>query len=206
MPLEQDAKFYDILDAQADLASKAVSEFRAVAQNFKGTAEYAQRIKQIEEDGDKQTRQLIHLADDTFVTPLDKEDVLGLTTALDDIIDCVEAAAARLAIYQIDTPRQDLTPLVDLLAQSVDHVKDAVGRLRHKKQLRETLAILEQIHDLEKKTDAAYRQALADLFRQERENPLLIIEWKDIYDRVEIASDKCEDAADILERVVIKYA
>lgn len=117
---EKKDTFYDLLDAQAHSAQKAAQQFYALTQDFGHIADYTQGIKQIERDADDITHQLANKIDSTFVTPLDKEDLRALSGALDDITDLIEAAASRVALYQLPAPRPDLAPLVALL-ESVMH-------------------------------------------------------------------------------------
>ncbi len=198
--------FYDLLDAQAQAAQDAAKEFQALAQDFTHITEHSQAIKQIEHDADDLTHSLANKIDSTFVTPLDKEDLRGLSGALDDITDLIEAAASRIALYQLPAPRPDLAPMVSLLVEITEGVQQVVGVLRHLKSHEEVREIFINVHRIENESDSAFRRALGDLFNAPNADPIMVMKWKEVYDRIEIAVDKCEDVANVVESVVVKYA
>jgi len=125
---------------------------------------------------------------------------------LDDITDFVEAASGRIALYQLSVPRPDLPPLVSLLVDTVRATADAVNLLDNPKNRKAFHEALIRIHELENRSDKAFREALATLFNTPGNDAIMVIKWKEIYDRIEIATDKCEDVATVLESVVVKYA
>ncbi len=203
-----DTSFYDLLEKQAESAHKAAQEFGVLAGDFGNAKAHADRLKQIETDADNLTHEMANKADAKFVTPLDKDDLHTLSNALDNITDLIEAAAARIVLYQITEPRPDFAPLINLLIQTTEATHTAVGLLRrlHDYKPNDPNNAFVRVHQLENESDVAYRQALGDLFRGPNPDPLTIIKWKEIYDRVEVAIDQCENVADLLERVAIKYA
>jgi uncharacterized protein Yka (UPF0111/DUF47 family) len=203
----KDFLFYDLLEAQAEAAHRAAQAFQTLAKDFTHSNEHGQTIKRIETEADELTHQLANKVDATFVTPLDKEDLHSLSSRLDDITDAIEAAAARIILYRLTVPRPDLEPLVVLLVQATERIQEAVATLRRANGRDAALnGVLIRVHEAENLSDTAYRQALADLFDQPDPDPLLVIKWKEIYDRIEIAVDACEDVANGVESVVIKYA
>ena len=169
-------------------------------------AEHVKKIEDIEHEADELTHQLANKTDRTFVTPLDKEDLNKLAAGLDDITDFIEAATGRLALYRLTEPRPDLEPSVALLVEITAVTSRAVGQLRHGRQREAMQDIFVRIHEIENESDNRFRQALADLFNAPNPDVLMVIKWKEIYDRVEIAVDKCEDVANVIESVVVKYA
>jgi predicted phosphate transport protein (TIGR00153 family) len=204
--LGKDFTFYTLLEKQADCAVQAAREFHNLSRNFATLAERSKRIEDIEHEADEVTHQLANRVDSTFVTPLDKEDLHALSSGLDDITDQIEAAVGRLSLYRLTTPRPDLEPLVKLLVDVTEATAEAVGHLRHRRQRDAVQPSFIRIHELENQSDRRFRQALADLFDQPNPDPLMVIKWKEIYDRIEIAVDKCEDVANVIESVVVKYA
>jgi uncharacterized protein Yka (UPF0111/DUF47 family) len=141
------------------------------------------------------------------MTPLDKEDLRDLSQALDDITDFVEAAAARTQLYRLSNPRPDLEPLAKLLVEAAEVVVTAVKELGNGFNKSTTLkGTLREIHSIENDSDIAFRTALASLFEQPNPDVLMVIKWKEIYDRIETAVDKCEDIAKIIGTIVVKYA
>ena len=202
----QDPVFYDLLEAQAEAAHKAAQTFEALAQDIGQAGRYAEAAKKIEADADGLTHDLVSKADAKFITPLDKGDLHGLSQALDNITDTLEAAVARISLYQLTQTRPDLAPMTARLAQTTQATREGVGYLRHMKDHKGLAPILVRIHDLENQSDQAYRQALADLLNAPGADPVLVIKWKEVYDRIEIVADECEHVADILESLVVKYA
>jgi len=198
--------FYKILEQQAVTAHRAALAFLALAQDFEHLNDHVCLIEQIEHEGDELTHQLANKVDATFVTPLDKEDLRSLSGALDDITDHIEAGAARAVLYQLKTARPDLVPLINLLVQITDATVKAVQSLSSKANRAAIHDVLVTIHRLENVSDKAFRQALGDLFNSPCDDPIMVIKWKEIYDRIEIATDKCEDVANMVESVVVKYA
>ena len=207
MPIfNQYGPFFDLLEGQADAAVRAVKVFQSLSQDFGQATALAENIKRIENEADELTHQLVHKSDEQFMTPFDKEDMHTLSHALDDVTDHIEAAASRIVIYRLTAPRPDLGPLVDVLVQNVEASREAVGILRHLKDHKSLERVFVRVHELENKGDQGYRQALGDLFGEREPDPLSVMKWKEIYDRIELTADACENVGDILESVVVKYA
>ena len=202
----QDPVFFDLLEAQAEAAHKAAQAFHALTEDFKQAPQIAENIKRIEADADSLTHDLVNKADAKFITPLDKGDMHGLSQALDNITDTLEAAVARIALYRITQVRPDLPPMTERLVQITQATREGVNFLRHMKDHDALAPLLVRIHDLENDNDQLYRAALGMLLNADNADPILVIKWKEIYDRVEIVADECERVADILESLVVKYA
>ena len=202
----QDPVFYDLLEAQAETAHKAAQAFHSLTQDFGQAVQIAENVKRLEADGDSLTHELVNKADAKFITPLDKGDMHGLSQALDNITDTLEAAVARISLYQITQMRPDLTPMTERLVQITQATREGVNFLRHMKDHDALAPLLVRIHDLENENDQSYRAALGTLLNQNGADPIQVIKWKEIYDRVELVADECERVADILESLVVKYA
>lgn len=198
--------FYKLLEKQAQAAVDAAREFQALVNNFDDLARHAARIKEIESEADHITHELANLIDATFVTPLDKEDLHALSSELDDVTDCIEACTGRMALYQLRQARPDLEGLVTMLVQITEATLEAVKTLRTKPNRDNVQSLFIRIHQIENEHDAAFRKALADLLNAPDADPIKVIKWKEVYDRIEAAVDKCEDVAHIIESVVVKYA
>jgi predicted phosphate transport protein (TIGR00153 family) len=202
----KDTTFYDLLEAQADTAHKAAQSFLKLTTDWDHLADYVEELDGIESEGDHLCHRLTNHIDSTFVTPLDKEDLHALVGGLDDITDFIDAATARLGIYQIKAPRQDLHALIRLLVNITAATRKAVGHLRNLKERAKLQETLIRIHELENQADLGFRNALGDLFNAPDAEPINVIKWKEIYDRIERAMDGCEDVANMVESVVVKYA
>ena len=201
-----DTAFYAIFEAQADAASRAAVAFQSVSRSFTGLKECALAVERIEQEADELTHQLINRIDATFITPLDKEDMQRLASVLDDVVDTIETTVSRLVIYDVCEPHPALAELVDVLVEVTAATRVAVGGLSHMRDRTALQASLLSIHDIEQKGDTLFRAALTDLFRQPNPDPLFVIKWKEIFDRIERAIDTCENVADALESILIKYA
>lgn len=202
----QDPVFYDLLEAQAEAAHKTAQAFHALSQDFGWAEQIAETVKRLESEADNLTHDLVNKADAKFITPLDKGDMHGLSQALDNITDTLESAAARIWLYRIQTLRPDLSAMTERLVSITQATREGVSFLRHLKDHAALSPILVRIHKLENENDQLYRQALGTLLNEPGADPILVIKWKEIYDRVEIVADECERVADILESLVVKYA
>jgi len=198
--------FYRLLEAKAQLSVDAAKEFHNLVNDFANLTRYTARIKEIESEADHLTHELANLIDATFVTPLDKEDLHALSSELDDVTDCIEACTGRMALYELKQARPDLEALVLLLLQITEATREAVKALRDKPNRDDIQGLFIHIHQIENEHDNKFRKALADLLNAPDADPINAIKWKAVYDRIEVAVDKCEDVAHIIESVVVKYA
>lgn len=198
---------YDLLEKQAEVATRSAEAFLAMARDFGNLAHHAEILDKMEDEGDHLTHELQNRIATMFITPLDKEDLRELSQALDDVTDLIEAAAARAELYSLKGPREDLFPCIDLLCQLTHLTESAVKELRNgfakSKTLRDTLR---EIHTVENHSDRAFRHALKALFDEPNIEALEVIKWKEMFDRIETASDKCEHIAAIIGTIIDKYA
>jgi predicted phosphate transport protein (TIGR00153 family) len=197
-----------LLEKQATAAVQAAREFQELANDFTNLAEHAAKIKEIENHADNITHTMANTIDSTFVTPLDKEDLHALSSELDDVTDRIEACAGRMALYQFSQIRQrpDLELMASMLVRITEGTLDAVKSLRTRPNRESMHDIFIRIHQIENEHDEAFRRSLAALLNAPDADPIKVIKWKEIYDRIESAVDKCEDIAHIIESVVVKYA
>ena len=202
----KDLTFYNLLEAQAEAAHRAARSFHTLTRDWSCLHQCAAEVDQIEHDADELTHQLANRANATFVTPLDKEDLRGLSGALDDITDAIEAAVSRIVLYRLASPRPEIEAMVAQLVEITRLTHEAVAALPRIRNSEEMKSRFIQIHKTENDSDTLYRKALQDLFDAPNPDPLEVIKWKEIFDRIEIAVDKCEDVANVVEGVVVKYA
>ncbi len=163
------------------------------------------RIKRIEHEGDDISHRIFSELSGTFVTPFDPEDIHTLATALDDILDNIDGSARRLLLYNIGSCPPDMIRLIQSLQSSVTEVQSGVKLLRRLSQPAEMRRIIQRISVLEDEADDIFAQAVAGLFEKQT-NPVEIIKLKEIYVALETATDVCDDAADVLEAILIKHA
>lgn len=203
----RDTSIYDLLESQARIATESGEAFLAMVQDFGNLAKHAVILDDLETQGDHLTHELQNKIATMFITPLDKEDLRELSQALDDVTDLIEAAAARAELYSLTGPRKDLLPAVELLVNLTRLTESAVKELRNgftrSKTLRDTLR---DIHTAENESDRVFRNALRDLFEEPGIDALTVIKWKEMFDRIENASDKCEHIAAIIGTIIDKYA
>lgn len=168
--------------------------------------EAALRIKGIESDADTLTRHSLETLHKTFVTPVDRQDILRLAVGLDNILDVTEAVASLLNLYRPRQTLQRAVQLTDVLVRSTAKVEAMVALLRNmNKESERILALAVELSQLENEADQAYHQAIARLFEKE-DDPKELIKWKDILEHIETATDRCEDVADIIEGIVLENA
>ena len=204
--LKPDTSFFRLLEQQADAAVRAAAAFVTLLADFDNVQKHKAEIVTIERDADDITHAIANKTAATFVTPLDKEDISALSSALDDITDAIEATAVRIALYRLTTARPDLKALGQQLVAATTTTKAAVAALGDARERSTVHPTLVRIHEIENKSDDLYHDALDALFNASGADALTIIKWKEVYDRIEVAVDKCEDVATIVESVVIKYA
>jgi uncharacterized protein len=162
----------------------------------------ADEIKEVEHRCDILTHQIIQQLHKTFVTPLDREDIHALAKSIDDVMDAIDASATVIRLYRIDSVRFGARELARIVSTSADQVRLAVEALEGRKGVAERTV---EINRLENEADRAHEEALRRLFDQERD-AVLSIKWKEIFDFLEAATDRCEDVANLLEGVVVKNA
>jgi predicted phosphate transport protein (TIGR00153 family) len=197
------ADFYNLFERGATKVVEGAQLLEALIKSFDQVSLKAKRIKDVEHEGDLITHETIEKLNKTFVTPLDREDIHKLITSLDDILDFIEATSERLSLYNIKEIRSEAAILVDILVRGAREVQRAVDELRHLKNSESVLKHCTEISRLENESDFASRSAIAKLFAPNAD-PLEVIKWKEIYDCIENAVDRCEDAANVIEGIVLK--
>jgi uncharacterized protein len=200
--LPRDESFYELFTKQADnirLGAKALVEMLA---HYTGVPEQAQTIKAIEHQGDEITHSLIRKLNQTFITPFDREDIHQLSSQVDDILDLIDAAAGRFVLYRVDKIRPGTVDLAQVLYTATIEVVAAVHALGKPDSALEHCI---EINRLENESDRLCRTLIAQLFDEEKD-PVQIIKWKEIFEVMETAVDKCEDVANVIEAVILKSA
>ncbi|MFN7973215.1 MAG: DUF47 family protein [Acidobacteriota bacterium] len=203
--LPRETSFFDFFDQHAALTLEGTREFLSIASTGANVVPKASRIKEIEHETDVITHRCVEELHKTFITPIDRDDIHRLITRMDDIMDFVEAAAERIALYELKEMTPELKDLADLLVRAVEEVKSAVSGLRDMKNAPQVVKHCIDINRLENEGDQILRNAVARLFREEKD-PIVVIKWKEIYENLESATDRCEDVANIVEGVVLEHA
>jgi len=198
--LPKETRFFELFEAHAAKVLEAARALHELAQNYEKVEEKARQIKVLETQGDHVTHDIIDKLNRTFITPLDREDIHALASALDDVLDNIEGVSSRLSLFGI----QDVTPetrqLTSIIEQACGAISEAIRVLTDPRKIQ---GFLIQINHLENEADHISRTTTAKLFREETDFRELI-KWKEIYGRLEATTDDCEDVANILEGIVVK--
>src|SRR6478672_4630651 len=160
------------------------------------------RLQEIEHRGDDMTHDIIRMLNQTFITPFDREDIHRLSSSLDDVLDFVNAAAVRMTLYGITTPPPAAAQLAALVVRQSEELAQAVSLLQDGKKVLDHCV---EVNRLENEADRVSRKAIAELFGTEKD-PIQLIKIKELYEVLETATDKAEDAANVLEAVALKSA
>ncbi|HEY5450246.1 MAG TPA: DUF47 family protein [Polyangia bacterium] len=201
--LPHDASFFAHFENQGKKTVEGCRAFLEMVEQADNLESRAERVKQIEHECDEITHAVVEGLHKTFITPIDRNDIYTLITKMDDIMDFVEAAADRLALYEIPAMTKEVGDLARCLVQSAEHVLGAVSSIRDLGKPNGILQHCIEINRLENVADGLLRSALARLFREEKD-PIAVIKWKEIYETLESATDRCEDVANIIEGVVLE--
>jgi predicted phosphate transport protein (TIGR00153 family) len=196
----RDREFFDLFEEAGGNILRAASLLEEMLRDFPERNELARDILICEQDGDRITHDIIQRLNQTFVTPIDREDIYELASALDDVVDYTEEVADYLGLYKIEAPMEQAQELAKVLHQAARQIADAMPRLRGFKDLSHFTV---EINRLENDGDRITREAIASLF-DNGIDPMVVIRWKDIFERLEEAIDATEHVANILEGVVIK--
>jgi predicted phosphate transport protein (TIGR00153 family) len=198
-------EFFDLFERAANKALETAGCFQELVTNYTDVEKKVAHIKDLEHECDKITHETIERLNKTFITPLDREDIHALITSIDDIVDMIDATAIRLNIFKITRTTPHLHELARVLVAAVKQVQEAVAQLQNFHNPKEMLARCIEANRLENESDQIYRRALGELFQNEKD-AIEIMKWKEIYDNVETAVDRCEDMANAIETVVLKNA
>jgi predicted phosphate transport protein (TIGR00153 family) len=202
---KSDRSFYEAFERHAAKIVEAGKLISQMAREPHRAVELAQAIKDVENAGDKITHETIARLHKTWITPIDRADIHSLISALDDVLDLIEAASERVALYEVKELPEFVVPLADSLQQATVAVDQAIKLLPQVKQPKEMLVLCIEINRLENVADNAYRHGLATLFKGGFD-AIEVMKLRDIIDNLESATDRCEDVANILEGIVLEYA
>ncbi len=203
--LPREVGFFDLFDKHIAVTVEGTREFLALVNRERNPSMAARRIKEIEHEADTITHQCVDSLHKTFITPIDRQAIFKLIARLDDIMDHVEAAAERIALYEIETFTPELRELALVLVKATELLQLALKGLREFNDAPTALKACIDVNRLENEGDAIQRIAVARLFR-ETKDPIEVIKWKEVYETLENAIDKCEDAANVIEGVFLEHA
>jgi predicted phosphate transport protein (TIGR00153 family) len=203
--IPQDNKFFVLFEESAHNAVEVAIKLKDLLYNWTSVEDKIAVIADLEHKGDNVTHQIAAELHRTFVTPFDREDIAMLSHTLDDVTDFIHSAADAMLLYRVDEPSQRAKELSDVIVEITTAVEQAVMILSKKLDQREMLKHCVEINRLENVADRIYRSALAELFANSTD-VVYIMKWREIYEHMETSTDRCEDVANVLEGVAIKYS
>jgi predicted phosphate transport protein (TIGR00153 family) len=198
----RDRVFFDLFNRAGQNTVHAARLLEQMLRGWPDDGGIAREIVLAEQEGDTITHEIVNRVNSTFVTPIDGEDIYGLATQMDDIVDYIDETADFMGLYRIEAPMEQSVALAEVLVASCEQLSFALEHLRGFKDLEQYWI---EIHRLENEGDRIYRDAVASLFANGID-PMFVIRWRDIFLRLERAIDATETAAHILEGIVIKNA
>lgn len=198
-------KFYKWFDQASENNHKAALLLEKMCKNFKDPKKIARQIHDLEHKGDQIAHSIHNEINSAFVTPLDREDILSLTGALDDVIDLIHTSSSALVTYNV----KKITPVVkqfsEIIVSSTKTVSQTLPKLRHRRNFSQVQKAIVEINRLENEADDLLREGLTKLFKNPK-NSVDVIRWKDIYEIMENTTDKTEEIAHVLQNLISKYA
>jgi len=202
--IPREEKFFELFEESAHNAVKTAHSLKNLLDTWQNVEIMISEITELEHEGDRITHQIMKELNRTFVTPFDREDIASLAHSLDDVTDFIHAAADAMLIYKVDQPTQRAKELAETIVQAAAEIERAVPQLRHRAQLKQILERCVEINRLENVADKVFRAAMAELFDDSKDFAH-VIKWREIYEHMESATDRCEDVANVLEGVAIKH-
>ena len=201
--LPREERYFDLFNRMASHLTSSALLLQQLFADFDRRAEYVDQIKQVEHTCDEITHDIVRRLNQTFITPIDREDIHELASALDDIIDYIEYTARRTVLYRLEQPTEHARRMIDVIVRLTAALERAVISLGKGDGhvLQECIAI----HTLEHEGDTLHHEAVGQLFAEEHD-PIRLIKLKEIYEKLERTIDKCEDVANVLEAIVLKNA
>jgi uncharacterized protein len=196
----RDRIYFELFEEAGRNIARAAELLDRMMADYPDQKELANTIRDCEHEGDRIVHDIYHHLNQTFVTPIDREDILALASALDDVVDYTEEVADYLGLYRIEAPMDQSIRLARVLRDASEQIAAAMPRLRG---FRDISHYTVEINRLENEGDRIVREAVAALF-DGGIDPMVVIRWKDVYERLEAAIDATETAANILEGIVIK--
>ena len=198
-----DKRFFTLFEKSAALIQQGADALAQAVAHPDRMGEFALKLERIEHDGDTLIHEILSLLDKSFITPIDREDIHALVQALDDCLDFMESVTERMQLYGLTSPTEPMKKLVEIIrlqAIEIGIVLPLIPGFKYEK----IIPHCKEINRLENLADKVLRDAIGELF-QGATDPLLVMKWKDIYDYLETTTDKSEDVAGIVERIVLKH-
>jgi len=202
--MPREVKFFDFLNLQAENIVKAAGCFRHAVRAGRFDEEAVKKIKNLEQEGDTLSHEIVDMLNRTFITPIDREDIYALANTLDDILDMINSMANRIKLYKLDANEEHLILFAETIDQSTQALASAVRHMHDTKRARRVLDYCIEVNRLENMGDQIREKAISRLFETEKD-PLMVIKWKEIYEVAEGTLDTCEHVAKVIEAILVKH-
>ncbi len=203
--LPKQVAFFDLMVEVSDSLIDMVELLDEFSKDFKDFEKYSIRAKEIESQADQKTHEIIDRLNKTFITPIDREDIYSLSTAIDNIAGNIHGAASRMKLYHVDKITKSIRKLTEINLEACQNIDVAVKELRNFKKIKNITDACARINKLENKSDTVYDKAVADIFENETDAKT-IIKYKEVLSVLETAADKCKSAANVLESIAVKHS
>lgn len=203
--LPREEKFFDLFEQQAENVLAGARLLKDVLDDFGDLPHKRMLVEKVESHGDEICHRIVEKLNTTFITPMDREDIHALSSALDDILDYINASVQRLELYHVSSITDEARALANIIIRAAEETLALTQNLSNMKNTKTMKERWIEVNRLENEGDSVSRAAIAALFEKETD-PIEVIKWKEIYEHLETAIDKCEDAANIVEAVVLKNA
>ena len=197
------SEFYDLFTRAGANTLEAARRVERRFQEYPSSSVTQAHVKEVEHEGDTITRDLIQLLNTQYITPFDREDIYQLATSVDDVVDHMDEASDLLELYGVESPTRQAIEQCRILVGAAEHLATALAELKGLRSVQKELIALKELED---EGDRVVRGAIADLFRDPRIDPLIVIRWKDIFEALEDALDACETVANVIGNIVVKNA
>jgi uncharacterized protein len=201
--LPKEDKYFEMFNSMATQMTECALLLQKLFSDFDNRSAYADKIKEVEHSCDVITHEIVKKLNQTFITPIDREDIHALASGLDDIVDEIEYTAKRVILYRVDESTEHARKMTDVLVRIVASLENAVRALESNGE--QVLKECVTIHGLENEGDTYHHDAIDELFAHEI-NPITLLKMKELYAKMERTIDKCEDVSNVLEAIVLKNA
>ena len=203
--IPKEEKFFDLFYELAIKIEEGGELFLDMVEHYEYSEQKIAKLKVLEQEADVITHRTYEKMHKTFLTPIDREDIYALVNKMDSILDMIEASAARMSLYKVKVPAKEIIDQAKILNKAIKKVKYIVHAMKNMKNAKMILDACVEINTLENEGDIVMRMTMTRLFEQEKD-PIELIKWKEIFERIEEAIDVCEDVANVVEGIVLKYA
>jgi len=203
--IPREEEFFTLFSKASENIYDGACQLKELLDRFDNVQERAHKIEEVEHKGDAITHDIIRKLDTTFITPIDREDIIKLASALDDVIDLIHGVAMRIVVYKISASTSYAKELGFLIVKAALELKKGIEHLPLADGRDRVYEHCVEVNSIENEADRVSRDAIGNLFENQID-PVAIIKWKEIYEALETATDRCEDAANVLESVALKNA